>query len=349
MKYELKNLTRRNFLSASALATGAYATSSLVADSALGAASKKTQRIPVVFASDIGGDIDDTWALAMLLKCPELDLKLAVTDSGYPLYRARIMAKFLEIAGHSHVPVGLGPKNDDEKVEAKQATRAPPQEAWLNNYDLASYKGAVHQDGAKALVETIMKSPQPITLIAVGPVPTVAAALAMEPRIAERARFVGMHGSIKVGYDGVATPAAEFNVKVSTKSAQKVLSAPWDITITPLDTCGIVTLDGERYQRLLKSKDPIVNALIDNYRIWSRYVDKTSDKAEKGSTVLFDTVAVYLAMQQDLCVMERLSIRVTDDGFTKIDQSGTPMNVAMAWKNLDAYKDFLVNRLLAKT
>ena len=33
-------------------------------------------KIPVILDTDIGGDIDDTWALAMLLKSPELDLKL---------------------------------------------------------------------------------------------------------------------------------------------------------------------------------------------------------------------------------------------------------------------------------
>jgi hypothetical protein len=62
--------------------------------------------------------------------------------------------------------------------------------------------------------------------------------------------------------------------------------------------------------------------------------------------VLFDTVAVYLAISQDLCRMERLNIRVTDDGFTRIDQGGKVMSVASAWKDLEAYKDFLVNRLL---
>jgi hypothetical protein len=39
-------------------------------------------RIPVILDTDIGTDIDDTWALAMLLKSPELDAKLVVSDSG---------------------------------------------------------------------------------------------------------------------------------------------------------------------------------------------------------------------------------------------------------------------------
>ncbi len=38
--------------------------------------------IPVILDTDIGDDIDDTWALGLLLKSPELDLKLAVGDNG---------------------------------------------------------------------------------------------------------------------------------------------------------------------------------------------------------------------------------------------------------------------------
>lgn len=63
--------------------------------------------VRVIYDSDIGGDIDDTWALG-LLKCPELDVKLVVGDFGAIDYRARIFAKFLEAAGRTDIPIGLG-------------------------------------------------------------------------------------------------------------------------------------------------------------------------------------------------------------------------------------------------
>ena len=53
---------------------------------------KAGKKIPVVFETDIGGDIDDTWALGMLLKSPELDVKLVTSDSGNDVYRAKILA-----------------------------------------------------------------------------------------------------------------------------------------------------------------------------------------------------------------------------------------------------------------
>jgi inosine-uridine nucleoside N-ribohydrolase len=317
---------------------GAFALGTGLANRALGASGRKTHPIPVVLATDIGDDIDDTWALGLLLKSPELDLKLAVTEYGSPRYRGKILAKFLEQVGHGNVPIGLGP----EYGQSKEGPQAP----WVKDYDLDNYKGTVYQEGARAMVEVIMRSPHPVTLISIGPTPTVAAALAMEPGITRRTRFVGMDGSVRMGYGGSPTPSAEWNVKAAVESARQVLSAPWDITITPLDTCGLVSLDEARYQRLLQSRDPIVSAVIENYRVWSRSLHPDSDVAEKHSSVLFDTVAVYLAMSNDLCAMEKLKIRVTDDGFTKIDPNGKSMSVATAWLSLDAYKDFLVDRLL---
>lgn len=36
-------------------------------------------KVRVILDTDIGDDIDGTWALAMALKCPEMDLKMVVT------------------------------------------------------------------------------------------------------------------------------------------------------------------------------------------------------------------------------------------------------------------------------
>ena len=53
------------------------------------------KKIPVILDTDIGTDIDDTWALAMLLNCQELAPKLVVTVAGDTVYRTHLSAKFL--------------------------------------------------------------------------------------------------------------------------------------------------------------------------------------------------------------------------------------------------------------
>lgn len=295
------------------------------------------EKIPVILDTDIGDDIDDTWALIMLLKCPQFDVKLVTTTYGKAEYRAKIVAKVLTAAGRTDVAVGLG---------AGGRGGVANQEPWVKDYPLSDYRGQVHQDGVAALVDTINHSPKPMTLIAIGPLNTVAAALDRDPQIAGKASFSGMHGSVRKGYNG-GPVSAEWNVKAVPAACKKVLSAPWrQISITPLDTCGLVNLGGARFQKLVASPDPLVQVLLENYRIWAKK-DQLSQLT--ASSVLFDTAAVYLAFpdQRPLMKLETLPIAVTDDGFTRIDQAGKSMVVATEWQDLDGYRDLLVQLLTA--
>ena len=308
------------------------------------------RKIPVVFDTDICDDIDDTWALSLMLQSPEFDVKLITTAVNNTPSKAKVVAKFLETVGRTDIPIGIG---------VQQNKAAHRQRAWIEGYELSSYPGKVYQDGVQALIDTIMNSSEPIKLVATGPLPNVAAALDREPKIAEKAEFVGMHGSIRLGYNGSPTPSAEYNVKAFVKEAQKVFTAPWPMTITPLDTCGLVQLKGQKYQKVLKHNSVLTRALMENYRAWYRQgivngnkdlseaeLDKRVDqKCNSSSTTLFDTVAIYLAMSTDLAKMEKLPIIVTDDGFTRIDKNGKMINCATEWKDLGAYEDWLVDRL----
>jgi len=300
---------------------------------------KKKAKIPVILDTDIGGDIDDTWALALLLKSPELDLKMVVTDYGDTLYRAKIVAKLLEVAKRTDVQVGIGIRQDE---------KAGPQAKWVADYDLARYPGKVHQDGVGAMIDLIMNSKEKITLISIGPVPNLQAALERKPEIANRVRFVGMYGSVRVGYDGKSQPNAEWNVVANAKACQKVFTAAWPMTITPLDTCGLIRLKGEKYRKVADCKDPLTKAVIENYEIWHKAGNPQFQGKIDASSVLFDTVAIYLAFTDKLANMERLPLRVTDDGFTRIDPQGKKIDCAMSWKDLGAFEDFLVKRLTGK-
>jgi inosine-uridine nucleoside N-ribohydrolase len=266
--------------------------------------------------------------------------QLVVGDNGKPDYRARLLAKFLETAGRSDIPVGIGLDVNPEK--------GGRQVEWIKDYDLKKYPGRIRQDGVQAIIDTIMKSRQTVTVIAVGPVQNIAEALKREPRIAQRARFVGMHGSVRVGYGNNPKISAEYNVKVAPKACQQVFTAPWEITITPLDTCDKIVLTGDKYQRVYRSTDPIASTIIANYRCWAAGPDPgLAAGVPMRSSTLFDTVAIYLAFREELCGMEKLGIRVNDEGFTLEDPTAKQMNVATTWKDLAAFEDLLVQRLIA--
>ncbi|MHC4566490.1 MAG: nucleoside hydrolase [Planctomycetota bacterium] len=318
--------------------------------SAADSASRPGRKIPVIFDTDICDDIDDTWALALLLQSPEFDVKLITTAVRNTPSKAKVVAKFLETVGRTDIPIGIG---------VQQGTAGHRQQAWIEGYELSSYPGTIHRDGIQAMIDTIMKSSEPIKLIAVGPLPNIGAALDREPRIAEKAEFVGMHGSVRLGYGGSKKISAEYNVVADAEAARKVFTAPWKMTITPLDTCGLVHLKGQKYQKVLKKNSPVTTALIENYRAWQKeglrrsnkdlseaeLNKRTDQRINSRSSTLFDTVAIYLAMTTKLVKMENLPIKVTDDGYTRIEDGAKKMRCATEWKDLGAFEDYLVDRL----
>src|SRR5438874_1874241 len=91
-------------------------------------------KIPVILDTDIGDDIDDTWAVAILLNTPTLDVKLIMTTNGAPHYRARIIAKLLTIANRTDIPIGLGAGT------AAGSARLSP---WIADFPLTNYHGPV--------------------------------------------------------------------------------------------------------------------------------------------------------------------------------------------------------------
>ena len=191
-------LTKRSFLQnslalLSTLWAGAPPLSAPAANNAESLSGSETPRIPVILDSDIGDDIDDTWALLMLLRMPQFDVKLVVSDFGNAIYRCRLFAKLLELTGRTDIPIGVGLGREDQ---------AGRQSGWIGDYRLEDYPGVVRRDGVQALIDTIRQSPEPVTLICIGPVPNIAEALRRDPSIAGNARFIGMHGSLYVGYGG---------------------------------------------------------------------------------------------------------------------------------------------------
>ncbi len=65
-------------------------------------------KTPVILDTDIGDDIDDTWALVYLLKSQSLAPKLITTVAGNTKKKGKIVAKILKIAGRTKIPIGFG-------------------------------------------------------------------------------------------------------------------------------------------------------------------------------------------------------------------------------------------------
>lgn len=283
--------------------------------------------IPVIFDTDIGTDIDDTWPLAMALRCPEIDIRLVTTVSGDPEYRARIVARLLKTAGRDDIPIGIG--------LAGRGNEGSPQGRYAAGGDLDAHRPGVSPDGVSSIVTCIMESDQAVTVLSIGPATNIAAALAAEPAIATRARFVGMHGSVRIGHRGAAGAVPEYNVQSDVNAFRRVIAAPWNVLLTPLDTCGTVLLKGDRYQQILSTTDPLMTDVLECYREWASMLGV--DWPERRTSTLYDCVAVYLAYDTELVDIEHLPIAVDDDGTLRVVDGAPNLSVATSWRDQEAY------------
>ncbi len=293
----------------------------------------------VILDIDIGGDIDDSWALGLALASPNLDVKMAVSCLDDTTHRAKIIAKFLEKTGRTDVSVGVGLRTSDKIYSMSD---------WVKNYNLSDYPGKIYADGVQAIIDTIMESNEPVTIIAEAPMTNIAAALEREPRITENCEIIATMGSIYQGHSlEDIHKDSDYNVRANISAARKVLAAPWKKTLLPLDVTSHLVIGDDNYQRLLavRNSNPIVGAIMENFDCWM--IDHNATYYKTHSTALYDTAAVYTAEMGDYnLITEDLPLVIDDGGYTNIDPAeGQICHCAVYWRYVDMFYKFVTDRL----
>ena len=295
---------------------------------------------PLIIDTDIGTDIDDTFALIMALNSPEIDLRLVSTTTGDTPYRSKLTAKILEACGRTDITVATG-------IYQTWPDSHRTQQNWLNDHAPAALKVQTISDGINAIITTIRSSTVPVTLLCIGPLTNIYAALLAAPDIAGRCHFVGMFGSIDKGFEGKEGALPEYNVVTDIPAARAVFSAKWlSMTITPLYTCGTPLFNRERLQRLLKSPFPRAKVLSENLLAWNKNKIWSPGYSLEESLTPFDTVALYLAYSEEFLSVENMKLSIADDGMLVRYPSGNTIRVAIAWENEKAFLDHLTERLV---
>jgi inosine-uridine nucleoside N-ribohydrolase len=271
----------------------------------LPAASSQT---PVILDTDIGSDIDDAFALALIVNSPELELLGVTTVSGDTQARARLAAKLLWEAGGAwrKVPVYAGKPGKPQSID---------QTRWANGFS----SSALHMSGAVDFMKAeINRRPGGITLIAIGELTNVAALLKSDPEIAKKVKLIAlMGGSVARGYAPESKPEAEWNIKSNPEAAQAVFSSGVPLLVAPLDVTAMLKLDAAGRRRVFTHLTPLTNALTILYHLWG---DETP--------TLFDPMAVAMLIDSSLCETQKLAIEVDARGFTRV-LGGKPANATV--------------------
>lgn len=239
--------------------------------------------IPVILDTDIGDDIDDALALALALKSPELDVRAVVTVLQQRERRADLAWKILELFGRTGILVGMGA---EQPLVARPSTGPVRQAAALGPSD--RMPDEKRRNGLELMIETCLRAPEKITLLAYGPLTNVALALKAEPRIAAKIeRLVLMNGVF------FKTPRVEYNTERDPEAAAIVFGSGLPITVVGLDVTMQCRLGAEDLKRIEASELPGVKFLWRLIRIWQ---GNRPDRLP----ILHDPLAVAVSFRPEL-------------------------------------------------
>ncbi len=265
------------------------------------------QKQKVIFDCDLGDDIDDAYALALLLASPEIELLGIVMDYGNTPARARIACRMLYETGLENIPVAVGRKTNDGYSN---------QFHWGEGFDRIQ---PVKQSGADFIIEQLKKHPGEIVLITVGPVPNMSDIIEKDPGALKLAKHIySMFGSFYMGYGNSPIPSAEWNTRADVASSKKFAGSGAGITYAGLDVTTYVKLKYELIERLNFRGSPLTDAVVSLYSLWSY------GRAHGAEPVLFDAVAVAMVLWPELFTTRKAFVKVTDEGLTVIDESREP-------------------------
>jgi purine nucleosidase len=287
-------------------------------------------RDKIIFDTDIGDDIDDAFALSLLLSSPEVDLLGVTTAYGNTHLRARLVKRYLCGVRECNIPVSAGPVTESKSIftQAHWAERYPDRR-WPDAIDFT--------------LDEIRKNQGQITLISVAPLTNVGALIDRDPATFRKLkRVVIMGGSIRrrygdLGYLPDRGPEPEYNIMMDKPAARKLFSSGVPLYVMPLDSTQL-KLDEVKRDILFSQSTPLTDTLALLYYQWTV-------STQNPTPTLFDAMAVAYALNPDLCPTQPMHIVIDDNGYTRAE-SGVPNANVCLQSSSDKFFDFYMHRVL---
>ena len=231
-----------------------------------------TDTNPTPLIIDDDGSQDGMTAIAYMLANPQFDVQAITISNG--IARPEIfddnVLRMLDRLGDLDIPVGVGQSNPLEgNNEFPDFIREGSDTFWSPFVSLPEGVPDVEtQDAVDLIIETVKNSPEPVAILATGPLTNIAEAIRRDPSIIDNIEVVQIMGGavfIEGNLPVIPEPpfstntAAEFNIWIDPVAAQEVFDAGEQglkIQLTPLDATNQVEFDLEDYQAWLDTGTP---------------------------------------------------------------------------------------------
>ncbi len=273
----------------------------------------------VIFDTDPG--VDDAMALCFAMAHPRIDLVGITTVYGnVTAPQATTNALYLTQLARRNIAVAQG-----ADAPCLKHGEAPPH--YIHGADgLGNLPSRFAPSSAKAdtrsaaqfIVETARAQPGQITLVPVGPLTNIAAALALEPQLPLLIKsIVLMGGAVKVG--GNVSPVAEANIWNDPHAADAVFTAGFDLTMVGLDVTYQVVVPVSLFEKIAaQHKHPLTDALLHAVRFYAAfYATRYPDLKANPGCFGHDVLAFIALLHPELFSFAQGRLRCVSDGIAQ--------------------------------
>jgi inosine-uridine nucleoside N-ribohydrolase len=274
--------------------------------------------------------------------------------------RAKLVDRYLEAVGRTDISVDIGmptphanvftqaayaqqrilPPVDRCTLQLLSVSQIPTPQREKDRYEVCQKD---RNDAIGSILRKAREHPGQITLIAVGPLNNIEAAIKRDPETFRKLkRVVMMGGSIYRGYDGKAgerRPAdAEWNISRYPAGLKALLASGVPVFMMPLDSTQIHLETRER-EEIFSHGSPLTDQLTLLYHQWL-----AGTEGHPNAPTLFDPVAVAYAVRPELCPATPMRLEVDDKGFTR-PVEGAPNAQVCLKSDEKGFMDLLMGRI----
>ena len=275
--------------------------------------------IPVLLDTDIGSDVDDILALALLANSPEFDLVGVTTVYGDTQLRARMVRYVLDRLGLPHVPIGIGAK---ETMSGRPVWWAGHEGDNIPDLD------RIPIDDMPSALDLLQRATTDhdgaLHLIAIGPLTNIAQAILSDANFVPAIRHLTVMGG------AFWMPRPEHNIRCDAAAADIVVRSSVPMTFCGLDVTLRALLRESDMPRIREAKG-IGPLLEEEVRRWWSFRQATTNH-------LHDPLAVLSLIRPDLFQFTHCDIQVDvagpDAGRTHPERCGE--GIIRIASNIDA-------------
>ena len=251
----------------------------------------------VIIDTDIGDDIDDAFALALLSRFENANLIGVTTVFRNTANRAQQATHLLKVL-NKEVPVFAGerlPEKEPIHLFAKDTNEQPENQRtcqWSEEY--AGYP--VNNGAVDFIVESAKKYGEDLVIIPVGPLTNIARAIEKAPEIMKKVGKIVQMGGWFTNY------VPEWNILCDPEAAHTVWSFGIPVYAVGLD----VTLQCALDQTLLND---FRTSTLEHNKLIVSWLDKWFDYFNFEKSVMHDPLAVASCFE-DICTFEKKYVKV---------------------------------------